>query len=104
LGIMLPSRLVGRAYALRGFRIWLVTRAHVTAVFLLGGEDAVRLPFGSVVELVLLTVALCFLDMRRRRERTLLGNLALGSGSLSAFFAGPAVFGELLIRVVATLA
>jgi len=101
---MVPSRLVVRAYVTRGFRVWFATRALVTAVFLLGSEDPVRLPFGSVVELVLLTVALCVLDTHRRRERALLGNLALGSRSLTALFAGPALFGELLIRVAATLA
>ncbi|MGH7653783.1 MAG: hypothetical protein ACREN6_03880 [Gemmatimonadaceae bacterium] len=97
---MRPNRLVVRAYLARGFRVWLVARGIATIVFLRAGIDPVRLPFASIAELVLLSVALCFFDTHRRRERALLGNLAVGAGSLAALFAVPAILGELAIRLI----
>lgn len=96
---MRPNRLVVRAYLARGFRVWLVARGIATIVFLRAGVDPVRLPIASIAELVLLSVALCFLDIHRRKERALLGNLAIGGGSLAALFAIPAIFGELAIQL-----
>lgn len=98
---MRPNRLVVRAYLWRGCRVWLGTRVLASGVYLLGGVDPIRLPFASIGQLVFLTVVLCFLDTHRQRERALLGNLAVGRGSLAALFAGPAILGELAIRLAA---
>ncbi|HEY2848742.1 MAG TPA: hypothetical protein VGI97_02610 [Gemmatimonadaceae bacterium] len=97
---MRPNSLIVRAYLARAFRVWLVARGIATIVFVRAGIDPVRLPIVSIAEIVLLSIALCFFDTYRRRERALLGNLAIGPGNLAAMFAVPAILGELAIQLV----
>jgi hypothetical protein len=57
----------------------------------------------TLVEVVLLIVALGWIETWRHRERALLGNLGISPFVLSAFFAGPALVGEFVFRVGAAL-
>lgn len=52
------------------------------------------------VELVALSVALCYVDIARRRERVFIGNLGLHPLALGPLFVGPAILGEAALRVL----
>lgn len=91
---MRPNRLVVRAYLSRGARLWLATRAMLAAVFLLAGSNPLRLSAAVVLEVILLSVVVSFLNTHRHRERALLGNLGVRPFMLAILFAGPALIGE----------
>lgn len=96
---MRPNRLVVRAYLSRGARLWLVTRAMLSGVFLLAGTNPVQLSAAVVVAIILLSVVLGFLETHRRRERAFLANLGVRPLVLGALFAGPAMIGEVALRL-----
>lgn len=96
---MLPHPLIVRAYVARGIRLWLAMRAIVTCLLLLGASSQ-RLSLSAMIQLVVVSVALCFLDTHRRRERALLGNLGVRPLTLAVLFALPAVLGEMAIRAL----
>lgn len=96
---MPSSQLVFESYLSRGARLWLLTRATITAVLLLAGGDPLRLPVTVMVGLIMLTVAVCFIDTYRHRERALLGNLGVNPLLLLAMFTGPALLGEFAVRM-----
>jgi hypothetical protein len=96
---MRPNRLIVRAYLSRGARLWLLTRLLLSGVFLLAGTTPVPLSAAVGVEFILLNVAVSVLETRRRRERAFLANLGLRPLILGALFAGPAMIGEVALRV-----
>ena len=96
---MHPNQLVVRAYLFRGARFWLALRALLTGAFLLAGADPLRLPATAIIEIIAMNVALCFLDTRRLRERALLANMGIRALDLGVLFAGPALVGELVLRL-----
>lgn len=96
---MLPQTLIARAYIARGLRMWFGTRALVTGILLLGASD-LRLSLPAMIQVVTLSIALCFVDTHRLRERALLGNLGIRPLTLATLFALPALLGELAIRAV----
>jgi hypothetical protein len=96
---MRPNPLIVRAYLSRGARLWLATRVMLSAVLLLAGTNPVRLSAAVAVAIVLLTVVVSLLDTHRRRERALLGNLGIRPLLLGALFAGPALIGEVALRL-----
>jgi hypothetical protein len=49
-----------------------------------------------------LSVVLCFIDTRRRREDALIGNLGVQRSVLAMLFAVPAVAGEIAMSLVAS--
>lgn len=100
---MRPNPLIVRAYLFRGALLWIVTRAAITGVLVLAGGNALRLSTAALIEVVLLIVALGWIETRRHRERSLLGNLGVSPLALSAFFAGPALLGEIVVRIVASV-
>jgi hypothetical protein len=75
----------------------------IAGALLLAGGDALRLSTTALVEVVLLIVALGWIETRRRRESVLLANLGVSPPLLSVFFAGPALVGEFALRVGAAL-
>ena len=91
---MRPNALVARAYLVRGVWIWLTTRLLVMLAFLWADIDPLQLSLGIALQVIVLSVVVGFVDVSRRRERALLGNLGIGSRPLGAMFAGPAVAGE----------
>ena len=100
---MRPNPLVVRAYLLRGALLWIVARAAITGALVLAGGDALKLSTTALVEVVLLIVALGWIETRRRREGALLANLGVSPLILSVFFAGPALLGEFVLRFGAGL-
>ena len=99
---MRPNRLIVQAYLSRGARLWLIVRAMLSGVFLLAGTNPVRLSALVGVEIVLLTGAVSFLEIRRRRERALLANLGVRPLVCGALSAAPALIGELALRAGGT--
>lgn len=100
---MLANTLVANAYLRRGLWLWLVIRATITTVLLIAGADARKLSTTALADVVLLVVALGWLETLRHRERALLGNLGVSPLLLSAFFAVPALLGEALLRIGAAV-
>lgn len=100
---MRPNPLVVRAYLFRGALLWIVARAAITGALVLAGSDALRLSPIVLAEIVLLIVALGWIETRRRRENVLLANLGVSPILLTFLFAGPAVLGEFVLRFGATL-
>ena len=96
---MLPHPLIVRTYIARGIRLWLAIRGIVTCIILLGASSQ-RLSLPAMIQLVGVSVALCFLETHRRRERALLGNLGVPPFTLAVLFALPAVLGEIAIRAL----
>jgi hypothetical protein len=96
---MRPNSLVVRAYLFRGALLWIVARAAITGALVLAGSDAVKLSTTALVEVVLLIVALGWIETRRHRETALLANLGVSPLLLSVFFAGPALLGEFMLRL-----
>jgi hypothetical protein len=96
---MRPNRLIVRAYLSRGTRLWLITRAMLSGVILLAGINPVRLSAIAGVEIILLSVVVSVLETQRRRERAFLANLGVRPLTLGVLFAGPAVLGEVALRL-----
>lgn len=96
---MRPDSVVIRPYLLRGLFLWIVTRVAITGVILLAGGNAIEFSTAASVEVVILIVALGWVETLRLRERALLGNLGVSPLVLSSFFAGPALLGELALRI-----
>lgn len=100
---MVPSTLVTNAYLRRGLLLWLVIRAALTCVLWIAGDEVWQLSAIALVEVVLLIVALGWLETLRHRERALLGNLGVSPLLLSALFAVPAMLGEAMLRIGASV-
>lgn len=100
---MRPNPLVAQAYLLRGALLWIVTRAALTGALVLAGGDALKLSTTTLVAVVLLIVALGWIETRRRREGALLANLGVSPFALSVLFAAPALLGEFVIRLGAAV-
>lgn len=95
---MLPNPLIVRAYLSRSARLWLVTRVLLSGVFLLAGINPFQLSGAVGVEVIVLSVALSFLESRRCREGLFLANLGIRPLILGALFTGPAVIGEVALH------
>jgi hypothetical protein len=100
---MVPNTLVANAYLRRALLLWLVLRGAITFVLLIAGADIWKLSTTALVEVVLLTVVLGWLEILRHRERTLLSNLGVSPLALSILFAVPAMLGEAVLRIGATV-
>jgi hypothetical protein len=87
----------------RGFRLWVLARLLMSALFFLSQTDPLRLPTMTTVVFVLTCVMLGYVEVHLNHERDLLANLGLGRRVLMPYFLVPAVLGELLIRVVAAV-
>ena len=96
---MLRNRLILRSYLFRGAQLWLITRMLLTGVFLLAGTNPLEVSSSAGVEIILLSVALGFLETRRRRESVFLANLGVRPLMLGAWFASPAVIGEIAVHL-----
>ena len=86
-------------YVSRGARLWLATRAALTAAMLLAGTNPARLSAAAAVEVILMSVVVSFVDTHHRRERALLANLGVRPIALGVLFAGPALLGEIALRL-----
>ena len=71
----------------------------MSGIFLLAGANPIQLSGVTVIEIVLLSVGVSFLETRRRRERAFLANLGIRSLTLGVLFAGPAMLGEVALAI-----
>lgn len=92
-----PDRLIVTSVAGRGFALWLGTRLVVSAVLFFGKVDPLRITFGMASVVIALTTALGFVDLLRRHERILLGNLGVTWAAQAIMLAGPAAIGEAVV-------
>ncbi len=98
IGSMLPNRLVSLAMLRRGVTLWGVTRVAASGVVAYAGRDPLRLDPGAVITVLLLCVALCYVETARNRERDLLANMGIRRRTLALWFLTPAVAGEGAVR------
>jgi len=91
---MIPNPLVFRTYWMRSGRLWLVTRLALSSVFLLAGENPLRLSLLAIVAIAALASVLGLVDLRRNREQSLLGNLGVSQGFVAVLVSVPAILGE----------
>jgi hypothetical protein len=87
-------------YLARGAWVWLLSRAAASFALLLARADPLRMTAAAPAVFVLMSVAVCFAHTFRRREQSLLGNLAVSPLMLGLLFALPAIAGELLFGVI----
>lgn len=100
---MHPNPLVVRLYAQRGMRLWASTRALASLLIVLAEGHPLRTSPTVIVQLVLLSVAVCFVDTWRLRERALLGNLGVSPAVLAGLFGLAAMTGEGLLLLAGSL-
>ena len=100
---MATNTLVTTTYLLRGALLWAVARATISLFLVLGGGSAVALPFVMIIPVVAAVVFLGWIDIGRRHERILLGNLGIRPLFISALLAAPAVVGEALLSAGAAI-
>jgi hypothetical protein len=95
-----------RTFVARGFRLWLLTRLLIIAVFFFtgglggGAENPFKLASIAVASVIAMSVVVGLVETVRRRELALLGNLGVSRGYLVAFYGIPALFGEIVLRLV----
>lgn len=98
---MRPPRLVVRAYVRRGAVVWLTARLLVGIVFAFGQANPFIGPPVVHFGLVALSSALTLVDVHRRHERILIGNLAIEPAFVVALAGIPALAGEIAIFLAA---
>lgn len=90
-----------RLYVARGATLWLVVRAATSMVLFFAGTNPLHLSGATVAYVVALTVAIALLETRRHHERAFIGNLGVSMWTVGALFAGPAILGEIALRLAA---
>lgn len=103
MAIRLPAPVIARTYLFRGLRLWIGVRVLVSLIFFLaGGLNGVLESFGGLAPWAI--VALCLflgvVDLWRRNERALLGNLGVSRAMVGAALLLTAVSGELSLRLL----
>jgi hypothetical protein len=87
-------------YFLRGAWCWLAARAVLSLVRLFGGLTPLRVSTATSLEIAALAIGVGFLETMRRRERALIGNLAVHPAVLLICFGTPALAGEAALRLM----
>jgi hypothetical protein len=64
------------------------------------GANPLKLSGDTLLVVFLLTIAVGFIEVSRRREWALLGNLGVSPVVLGCIFAAPAMVGEAILRVL----
>ncbi|MEO5815288.1 MAG: hypothetical protein ABIT20_08420 [Gemmatimonadaceae bacterium] len=98
---MRPNPLIARAYLTRGAWLWIGARLLASAVIALSNTNPLDFSLTASLLIVAISTALGIVDVARRHERALLENLGVSRLMLLAFFAGPALLGELGIALAA---
>ncbi len=97
------SELVGRAYLTRGALLWAGTRVLAGIVLLSASGNPVRLHPAMAASLVVVVFILSYLDLKRRRETTLLHDLGIPAMLVVAIATIPAAFAESAIGLAGRL-
>lgn len=90
-----------RAYPLRALVLWVALHAFVVLVT---GAKVVVFETATSVALVVISGAIGFIDTRRRREFTMLGNLGVSSLAPAALWAGTVLALEIALRALGSIA
>jgi hypothetical protein len=100
---MWPNRFFLRAYVLRGAMLWLGARLIIGAVLLVSRRQVFELSGPASLEVILISVVLCFVESFRRRERALLANQGISYVILFWVCLFPAAAGELAVHTAMRL-
>lgn len=100
---MRSLRSVFHAYLIRAVVIWVTMRLAASIVILFAGENPFRLAPPVLLALVVLPAALMAVDIHRRREAILLGNLGVSVRVTGLLALVPAVVGESSLFVLGRL-
>jgi hypothetical protein len=100
---MRPNLMIARKFLGRSARFWIGARLLVSGLVLFAGMDPLRLTFAATMVIVGASVVMGVAEMYRRHERALLENLAVSRTMMFVFLAAPAILGELIISVAASL-
>lgn len=95
--------LIARTYLLRGTILWFLARTVSSTVMLLAHANASASSTRTSVVIIFVATILGLAQTARLREGVLLGNLGVSRPELAAFFALPALAGELLIATTYAL-
>ena len=91
---MLANPVVVRAYALRSANLWLGLRGTMALVLAVADLPPFPRSANAVLFFVLVTTLICVLDVRRRHERALIGNLGLSLWTLAGISVIPPILAE----------
>ena len=97
---MLPNRVIVSAYLARNFQLWVFARLGISTVFLLAKTDPLRLAPLTMCAIAMCSAMISVLEIYRRAEFDLLGNLAVGWRAIGVLSLAPPLVGELLIYVI----
>jgi hypothetical protein len=100
---MLPNRLLTSALLRRSTRLWMVVRAALSGLVFLAGTNPLRLPVATTVGVLVICVAVGYVELHINHERDLFANLGIKRRNLALLFLMPALAGEMLVRAVAAL-
>jgi hypothetical protein len=100
---MLPHRLILATYVGRHLRSWAALRVGLSGLFLYVREDPLRLTPWTVCAVIGLCVAVSVIELQRRRERDLLGNLGVSVFTLGVLLVVPPLMGELVVAGLGAL-
>ncbi len=100
---MLPNRLIVSAYAVRNFQLWVLVRLVISAVFFFGWTDPLHHAPITLCAIAICSAMVSLVEIYRRNEFDLLGNLGIGWLAISALSLGPPLFGELLVYAIVVL-
>lgn len=95
---MLPNRLLVSTYVGRHLRLWALVRIGLSGVFLLAGTDPLHVTPWTLCTIVALCAAVSVVELRRRHEYALLGNLGVDAIALGVLLIVPPLAGELVVR------
>ena len=100
---MRPDSFILKHYFARGMWLWTATRLVASAVVLLAGVSPLHMGASASTYIVAACFALGVADMHRQQDRILLSNLAVPHLARFAFFAIPAIVGELVIAAIGSV-
>jgi hypothetical protein len=100
---MLHDTLITRTWVVRGAILWFLARLVISAAIAAAGYNPFAISARSSAIIVLVATGLGYAQTARLREFVLLGNLGVSRAELAAFFALPALAGELLIATTYAL-
>ncbi len=100
---MLPNPGIVFAYVIRHLRLWLLLRIGFSGLFLFTGTDPLRVTPWTAGAIVVICAMVSVVEVHRRHEWDLLGNLGVGRGVVALLMLTPPVAGEVAVRALATL-
>ena len=100
----LPHLSIVRGYFARGIVLWVLARLMMMVVAIFGAaiplREVIRWSVSGALGMLGVCAVLGFVDVRVRRERTLLGNLGIEDRELVVMYVVPAIVGELVLAML----